>query len=300
MKRKVIQLAGKTYVVSLPSKWAKQYNIKKGQELEVQEKGRKISFSTQGTLGEETKHIDISSLSKRLIRRVLGALYKVGYDRFEVRFSHSEELVAAQEVVYEEFLGFEVVHQEKKHFSVIRLSHMESQEFDIVLRRIFLIIKEMGENTLLALEKKDKQQLSSVILRDFSINKLSDFCRRVLNKHGLANQNKVAPLYFIVETLEKIGDAYRDYAKNCIEKFPKGRSLFALQESINQFYIFFYETFYHFSLVRVDMLLKKQKELESDFKNYFSQKHFQEHALFLYLIYALVFDMNGALLAWHL
>ena len=37
MKRNVIQLAGKTLVVSLPSKWVKLNSVKKGDELNVLE-----------------------------------------------------------------------------------------------------------------------------------------------------------------------------------------------------------------------------------------------------------------------
>ena len=35
IKRKVIQLAGRTLVVSLPSKWAKKHNVQKGDEIVV-------------------------------------------------------------------------------------------------------------------------------------------------------------------------------------------------------------------------------------------------------------------------
>ena len=37
MERKAIQLAGKTLVVSLPSKWAKKFGISKGDVLFVEE-----------------------------------------------------------------------------------------------------------------------------------------------------------------------------------------------------------------------------------------------------------------------
>jgi len=47
MKRKIIQTAGKTMVVSLPSAWVKKYGIKKGEEVEVEERGAEISVSTK-------------------------------------------------------------------------------------------------------------------------------------------------------------------------------------------------------------------------------------------------------------
>ena len=47
MGRKVIQIADSTQLISLPRKWALQHGIKKGDELEVEEKGRKIVISTE-------------------------------------------------------------------------------------------------------------------------------------------------------------------------------------------------------------------------------------------------------------
>ena len=42
MRRKIIQLAGKTLVVSLPSDWVKELGLKKGQEVEVSRVGRSM------------------------------------------------------------------------------------------------------------------------------------------------------------------------------------------------------------------------------------------------------------------
>ena len=46
MKRKVIQIAESTQLVSLPRKWALKYGVKKGDEVDVLEEGNKIVVST--------------------------------------------------------------------------------------------------------------------------------------------------------------------------------------------------------------------------------------------------------------
>jgi len=35
MRRKVIQIAGSTKIISLPNKWCKEFNINKGDEINV-------------------------------------------------------------------------------------------------------------------------------------------------------------------------------------------------------------------------------------------------------------------------
>ena len=42
MKRKAIQLASQTIVVSLPAKWVRQQGIKKGDEIDVEERGKEL------------------------------------------------------------------------------------------------------------------------------------------------------------------------------------------------------------------------------------------------------------------
>lgn len=300
MKRKVIQLAGKTHVISLPSSWVKQYKIIKGQELDVIPQGKTIIITASGDLGESTKHLDISGFSRSLIRRCLGALYKAGFDKFEVRFTNPREYADSQEVVYEEFLGFEIVNQEKNSFSVRQLSYVQPEELPIVVRRIFLIIQGMADESLEAITKKDKQWLSSISLRDLSVNKLADFCRRILNKQGLSEQRKVAPFYFIIETLEKIGDVYRDYAQLSSEELPKDKNLLLLHKKINSFYQHFYHLFYNFQLADVDRFITEKNILEKEFDKYLHTTKNSQQAILLYTLINMIYDLNGPLMAYQL
>ena len=41
MRRKVIQIAGSTQLISLPRKWAIRQGIEKGEELNIDEQGNK-------------------------------------------------------------------------------------------------------------------------------------------------------------------------------------------------------------------------------------------------------------------
>ena len=50
MKRKVIQIADSTQLISLPRKWALKYGIKKGDELDVEEQGSNVLVSTSRDL----------------------------------------------------------------------------------------------------------------------------------------------------------------------------------------------------------------------------------------------------------
>ena len=68
MKRKIYKLGKSTLVVSLPSKWAKKYNISSNQELHVLEKDRSITFSTDSEHSESEVEINIEGLNEDLIK----------------------------------------------------------------------------------------------------------------------------------------------------------------------------------------------------------------------------------------
>jgi hypothetical protein len=133
------------------------------------------------------------------------------------------------------------------------------------------------------------------VLRDASVNKLADFARRSLNKQGLDVPHKVAPLYFIVESLEKVGDAFRDFAKYV--DLPASPSLLKLHAKLNQFYRLYYEIFYDFSLKKVDEFLSMEQDLRKQFNQYFEKEKQYIPALHLYSGFTTLFDMNGALMA---
>jgi len=53
MKRKIIQLAGKTMVVSLPAEWIRKFKVNKGDEVELKEEGKRIIINTDKEFSKE-------------------------------------------------------------------------------------------------------------------------------------------------------------------------------------------------------------------------------------------------------
>jgi len=86
--------------------------------------------------------------------------------------------------------------------------------FNQVLRRFFLIIKHMFEDTIKALEKKDKEWLDQIALMKFESDNHADYLRRAINSK-FESKYRLAPLYVIIEEIEKVSDTLQ---KICQEK----------------------------------------------------------------------------------
>ena len=90
MKRKVVQHGASTLIISLPNKWAKTNNVKKGTELEVEERGSELVIGADTEAESEKFDINITGRYK-IAHRAISALYKAGYDQLNITFSTPEE-----------------------------------------------------------------------------------------------------------------------------------------------------------------------------------------------------------------
>ncbi len=300
MKRKVIKLGNNSLLVSLPSAWAKKHGISKGDEVTLEEKEGQLLLSTTHAQAGKNTSIDITNLGP-LVKRALGALYKKGYDEFTVHFADHEELELAYDVIREEFTGFEVVQHGKNHLVAREISQPHPDQFDTVLRRQFLVINDYASETMRALANKDHNWLKRLVLRDKDVNKLADFCRRLINKQQ-TTQTATA-LYFVVEQLEKISDRYKDISNYASEKRATlSKQSLKLYEEVTKYVEQFYQCFYQFSLPGVNNLVTRRKELVKALQQSGERAQPTEQRILFYLedVVEKTFDMNGPLMVLRL
>jgi phosphate uptake regulator len=299
MKRKIIGLSSNTNVVSLPSDFCKKYNLSKGDELEVEEKDNILMISTDKELGDSCIEVDLSG-KEPMCKRILGALFKTGYDEISVSYSSSDEKKAIEDVIEKEFIGFEIISTTETKITAKKLSEDKIDEFDSVLKRLFHVIKFIGKDSLETIEKQDFEKINELIQKDNEVNKLADFCRRILNKKGYSKFKRTPPLYYISEQLEKIGDEYRDLLKYVISHEIKHLDIETnrLFSRVNDYFDMIYDCFFAFDLKKISDIGKIHVLLKEDIN-----KRIKENLnnagvlLFLRDILEKSFDLNGAIMA---
>src|SRR3989338_3643621 len=130
MKRKVIQIAGSTQLVSLPRQWAKAHNIQRGAEMDVQEDGNRIIMSVNSEPVPESAEINVSELGF-MIPRCISAFYKRGVDTLKATYSDSALIGPINEALTKDTVGFEILEQ-GENFCVIKHVTGTPGEFDSV------------------------------------------------------------------------------------------------------------------------------------------------------------------------
>ena len=298
MKRKVIQIAGSTQLVSLPREWAKQQGIKKGDELEVNVQGDKIVVGKEGKENQFNRiELDVTNLGAR-VRKIVGAAYKGGYDEVKFNFSGGDELQHIQEILKSHCVGFEIVEQNPDYVIARKISDEIYGEFDAVLRRTFLTLLTMAKEGFDAIKNQQISRLRNVILMDSSVNKFTYFCRRVLNKRGYPDFKKTAPLYYIVDELEEVGDQYKLACHLILDnKLKLNKKLLEIHQEMNKQLEAFYELFYKFGLDKLVLFLEKKASLDAKIKRLLGKLSAIEHRLLfcMFTISEKLNEMDGPL-----
>ncbi|MBW2973337.1 hypothetical protein KY346_03010 [Candidatus Woesearchaeota archaeon] len=262
MKRKVIQLAGRTFVVSLPSKWVKKYGIKKGDELEVKDRATNIIFSTKKEIDTKKTSINITKTDERTLRWLLSSLHKKGYDEIELFYENPKKTAVIQELVKDLFVGFAIVHQSNKRCVLRAISQEREQEFDNILRRAWLVTISMGDSAIEYIKQGQQKQLKELLALEKTNNQLTNFCQRTLNKKGHLDYAKTCFYYVIAWNLEKVCDDYKYICKLLSESNAKlSKESISLFKETNDLLRRYYELFYSFDLKQLNKLNEKKKEL---------------------------------------
>lgn len=219
MKRKVIQIANSTQLISLPRKWCKEHGILKGDELEVEEQGNKIQVSTSKVEALERAKIHFAEATP-FLSRPLRTLYKLGYDEVEITFDNPAVLEKIQEAT-ENMLGFEIVHHAEHSCTIRNVASAMDTEFDSILRRLMLMMVTTAKDTSETLAKKNFAQLDELLKREWINDKLTLFCERILNKKGYKDHKKLTLMYYVVCQLEHIFDDLHAMCAHAKEHEPK-------------------------------------------------------------------------------
>jgi phosphate uptake regulator len=249
MKRKVIQIADSTQLISLPRKWAVRHGIKKGDELNIEEDGNKIMISTDNTFQPEKVELDITSLDPMILRSIF-ALYKRGVDEIRINFEDSEQMKYVQAAIGREAVGFEITDQ-GKNYCIIKNVAGEPGEFDSVLKRTFLLLISMTKESLESIKNGDFEHLKNIAFLEEANNRFTTTCRRYLNKIGGNNFKYIGPLYYIIEDIENLADQYKFLCNFLYERRDKkikiGREVLELYEEVNNILYEYYQLYYKFS-----------------------------------------------------
>ncbi|MFO7710741.1 MAG: AbrB/MazE/SpoVT family DNA-binding domain-containing protein [Candidatus Woesearchaeota archaeon] len=290
MRRKIVLRGKSSLTISLPRDWANNYNLNKGDEIEVTPDGNRLIISSTKDMETKRRSVDINALIK-LTHRALAALYISGFDEVEVYTQDLKQLDRVQALINDEFMGFEIIEVGRSFLRAKSISPLNHDEFSNILKRMFHMVTTLCSDCYEGIEKKDPEMLKSLQAQDQNINRHADFCRRALNKRDQTEFGKSKALYYIVEQLEEIADGFKRLGNYSINN-PCPPEQHILVKELYGCIRDFYELFYRFKASNVEQYLDRQDNLNKRFH----EVPMTFHVAILYSIYTDIYDLVVPLL----
>jgi len=218
MQRKLVQMGEHTLMSTIPSKWIKKHGLRKGDHIEFREVENKLVLSSTAEIYERKTTIHVSSPTIELIWRIIQPCYTSGYDEVKITFSDKKALPHIQRSSAW-LIGFEIVETKEDYVILKSISKQLDQEFGTILRRVFLILKEMAKTFQEILNKKDLSRLEEIKSLEFTMSKYTMFLKRIINRTGYKYPHY---MYAIVSYLELAAN-HIEYLKRYYTRNPKKR-----------------------------------------------------------------------------
>jgi len=219
--RRVQMTGGASFVVTLPKDWAEGQKIKKNDPvgLIVQPDGTLLVTKkiTEEPL-QRIKEIDSSSITDpAFLFRVLIGTYITGFN--VIRLTTKQRFPPFVRTVVRDFtqmtIGQEVVEETETVISIKDLLNPAEMPFDNTIKRMFVIVKNMHEDAITALETHNKTLANDVISRDMDADRLNWLIARQTNmlmqNASLSRRMGISPdlamnYYMLSRIIERVGD----------------------------------------------------------------------------------------------
>ncbi len=298
MKRKIVQHGSSSLTLTLPSKWAKKFGLKKGDELGVEESGPSLIISTEQQTSSPRKEVSVTEYGI-FTKNNLSHLYQLGYDEVDIQFNDSRTLEEIKDRI-PRCMGFEIIDQKSNSVHIKSIAMTLESEFDILLRKAFLITNEMASEMIAAIEENDFTKLKEIRSMEGLNNKFTDICTRILNKRGYKRANRTLQMHYVVKNLERIADEFK-YLCDALasHKGPlskKNQNMF--QEAVD-YYLAFYAMFYKFEPKLKRRIYEDRKQLLKNYTQALKQYKGTD-SLFMHHLISIVsktYDAAGAYFA---
>lgn len=186
----------KSYTVTLPLDWVKQQRLDKSRAVNLEVVGNKIVISTSIESSGQVI-VDLRKYSHTLLK-VLQGLYRKGVNEIKLMNYTSEQLPIIIDIINSRLIGYEIIEQKKDYLLVKDITKESSEEFEHVVRRIFLLLLE-----LMNAEESEQERINAL---EKNIKRLVNYGKRVLIKSGHSDYLHIPFYYVLLDLLEKIAD----------------------------------------------------------------------------------------------
>jgi phosphate uptake regulator len=242
-----LQKIGSSMLISLPSEWIKNNNLKKGNMVMIEvNRNNSISLYPSDIDTEDVKEVNIPhpQLSMDSLTNQIYGAYLLGYDvirikgKSQISFDDRELIKLAMR----KLVGLEIVDENGSNIISQFLLDANTLDAEKILRRMSSIVAGMYKDTLIGIQKKQNGSEKSIVSRDDEVDRqyflLVRLIRSAMMDQKLASKLNLSNIDILdyriaANHLESAGDYITDFATalpiishdNLIEEIIQAASL---------------------------------------------------------------------------
>lgn len=276
MKRKIIKQGHNTLTITLPSDWVKKLNVKAGDEIELYEKDSSLVINGNEKPQAKKAVIDITNFTIPLLWRFFQSAYRAGANEIKVIFDSNKKQyedafhfyttqfdysklgekippkppIAMIQSVVDRFIGMGIIETGKNYCIIKEMGEPSIKEFENSLRRVFLVVLEMFERVIEAIEKDevgDSNLCKEIHTIDLGTDRFVDYCCRILNQLPTSfSDSRKMLLFSSLFILELVGDEFKYIGKHLALSKKSVKEIISLAEMVKNYFETYYHLFYKF------------------------------------------------------
>ena len=253
MRRKIIKQGTATLTLSLPAKWAKQFKLKAGDEVDVDEEKQNLVIAAKKLPEKKDITIELSQENKHDIKLVLTHAYRKGFDTITLKGLTPELMRTVNTVTKDLLLGFEITERDGKQCKITNISEPTEEKYEVLQRRCFLIIKETQTTIKQDLAKGKYEHLKEIQDLKTEQDKFTLFCLRILTKQNNATE------WEMLKNLMYLEHEYYYLYEYLVENPIKSARINELMQGLDQYLQLLYDANYKQDIHLIH-IIHKQKE----------------------------------------
>lgn len=221
-----LQKIGSSMLISLPSEWVKNNNLKKGNMVMIEvNRNNSISLYPSDIDAEDVKEVNIPhpQLSMDSLTNQIYGAYLLGYDiirikgKSQISFDDRELIKLAMR----KLVGLEIVDENGSNIISQFLLDANTLDAEKILRRMSSIVAGMYKDTLIGIQKKENGSKKSIVSRDDEVDRqyflLVRLIRSAMMDQKLASKLNLSNIDILdyriaANHLESAGDYISDFA----------------------------------------------------------------------------------------
>ena len=272
-QRKLIKHGLSSLTVALPLKWLKERGLEKGNSVYIEEEGNKLILSTKKSIKHEKITVDITGLDRTSALLYIQSLFRFGYNEIEIKFKkpttthyRTKKKVRYSAVIHyivTRCIGAEIIEQEDNKIVIKYITKEAEEDFRVVLRRIFHLLKDTSLSLNEGIKSHDLDKLATIEEKHDNINNFTSYCLRLLNKYGYPDVKKTCFYYHIIASIDKVVDVLKYTARDIIDQDTKfHKDTIKILEDIHKSIEMYIHLFYNFSIQTVDELSENRDNVK--------------------------------------